>query len=144
MRPSVDPEEVLQYLSWWAYVAIAVGYTVFVFRSDIISKIGKFIGFARRIWYGQIDPPDDSRASAMKIEGPLSRVMLIHGWFLLILLCSLRITALALPYLPHWMTDTFDGARHVPTSVTDLFCIFASAALAFVERLLLCSKPNMP
>jgi hypothetical protein len=141
MSRSVDPNEILQYFSWWAYVAMAVGYTVFVFLSGIIDK---FVGFGRRNQYGQGHVPDDSSDSAGKIVGPFSRVMLIHGLFLLILLGSLRIIALALPYLPHWMSDTFGEGKNVHTSVADYIGLFAVAALAFIERRRLCSKPKTP
>lgn len=141
MKQGVDPEEILQYFSWWAYLAIAVGYTAFVF---LCGKIDKFIGFGRRVQPGAISLPDDSSDSAGKVVGPFSRVMLIHGWFLLALLCSLRIVALALPYLPHWVTDTFDEGKHGRSSVADYLCLIAAAALAFVERKRLCSKPNSP
>ena len=141
MRPSVDPKEILQYFSWWAYVAVAVGYTVFVFLSGLIDK---FLGVGRRMPPGVISLPDDSPDSAGKIVGPFSRVMRIHGLFLLVLLCSLRIVALALPYLPHWMMDTFGEGKNVHTSAADYLCLFAVAALAFVERRRLCSKPRTP
>lgn len=141
MSRSVDPKEILQYFSWWAYVAIAIGYTVFVFLSGIIDK---FIGVGRRNQNGQGNVPDKSPDSAGKIVGPISRVMRIHGWFLLILLCSLRVVALALPYLPHWMTDTLGEGKNVHTSVADYIGLFAVAALAFIERRRLCSKPKTP
>jgi hypothetical protein len=56
----------------------------------------------------------------------------------------LRIVALALPYLPHWMMDTFGEGKNVHTSAADYLCLFAVAALAFVERRRLCSKPRTP
>jgi hypothetical protein len=141
MKPSVDPSEILQYFSWGAYAAIAVGYTAFVFLSGIIDK---FIGFGRRNQYGQGYVPDDSSDSAGKIVGPFSRVMRMHVLFLLILLGSLRMVALALPHLPHWMTDTFGEGKNVHTSVADYIGLFAVAALAFIERRRLCSKPKTP
>jgi hypothetical protein len=141
MSRIVDPNEILQYFSWWAYIAIVTGYTAFVFLSGYIDK---FIGFDRHKQSGQASVPDKSTGSAGKIVGPISRVMRIHGLFLLILLCSLRIVAFALPYLPHWMTDTSGEANHVHTSVADYIGLFAVTALAFIERRWLCSRPKTP
>jgi hypothetical protein len=137
----VDPQEILQYFSWWAYFAIAVGYTAFVFGSGVIDK---FLGFNRRSQHGVVSLPDDSSDSAGKIVGPFSRVMLIHGGFLLALLCGLRIIAFALPWLPHWMTNTFDEGKNLRSSVADYLCLIAVATVAFVERRRLCSRPNTP
>ncbi len=140
MDRGVDPHEILQYFSWWVYLAIAVGYTVFVFLS---GKIDKFVGFDRRNQHGKGHVPGDSTGSA-EIVGPFSRVLQIHGWFLLILLLSLRIVAFALPYLPHWLTDTFDEGKHGHTSVADYLFVMGVAALAFFERKRLCSRPKTP
>jgi hypothetical protein len=115
---SVDSSEILQYFS--------------------------FLGFDRRDRSSKASVPDDSRDPGGKIVGPISRVVRIHGLFLLILLCSLRIVAFALPYLPHWMTDTSGEANHVHTSVADYIGLFAVTALAFIERRWLCSKPKTP
>lgn len=141
MSGSVDPNEILQYFSWSAYAAIAIGYTVFVFLSGIIDK---FVGLGRRNQYGLGYVPDDAAESAGKIVGPISRVLRIHGLFLLILLGSLRMVAFVLPYLPHWMTDALADAKNVHTSAVDYIGLFAVASLAFIERRLLCSKPKTP
>ena len=57
MRPSVDPNEILQYFSWSAYLGLAAGYTLFVFLSGIIDK---FMGVGQRNQNGQGHVPDDS------------------------------------------------------------------------------------
>jgi hypothetical protein len=137
MRPSVDPHEILQYFSWWAYLGAAAGYTVFVFLTGIIDR---FLGPGRRNQQGKMNVPDDSGDSAGKSEGPISRLMRIHGWFLLILLCGLRIAALALPYLPHGITDTMDKGNNIHASVADYIGLFAVAALGFIERRWLSTK----
>lgn len=141
MSGSVDPNEVLQYFSWWAYAAIAIGYTVFVFLSGIIDK---FVGLGRRNQSGQGYIPDDSAEYSGKIVGPISRVLRIHGLFLLILFCALRMVAFALPYLPHWMTEGLADAKNVHASVVDYIGLFFVATLAFIERRRLCSKPKTP
>lgn len=139
MRPSVDPNEILQYFSWPAYLGLAAGYTLFIFLSGIIDK---FMGVGQRNRDGQGQVPDDSPDSAGKIVGPISRVLRIHGLFLLILLGGLRIAALALPCLPHGMTNTFGEGKNVHTSVADYIGLFAVAVLAFIERRRLCSRPK--
>ena len=141
MRPSVDPNEILQYFSWSAYLGLAAGYTLFVFLSGIIDK---FMGVGQRNQNGQGHVPDDSSDSAGKIVGPISRVMRIHGLYLLILLGGLRMVALALPYLPHGMTNTLGEGKNVHTSVADYIGLFAVAALAFIERRQFCSKQKTP
>ena len=88
MRPSVDPHEILQYFSWSAYLGLAAGYTLFIFLSGIIDK---FMGVGQRNQSGQGAVQDDSTDSTGKIVGPISRVMRIHGLFLLVLLGSLRL-----------------------------------------------------
>jgi hypothetical protein len=141
MSGSVDPSEILQYFSWSAYAGMAVGYSAFVFLSGVIDK---FVGLGRRNQYGQGDVPDDAAETAGKIVGPLSRVLRIHGLFLLVLLCGLRIAAFALPFLPHWMTDALGEGKNVHASAADYIGLFAVAALAFIERRQLCSKPKTP
>jgi len=139
MRPSVDPHEILQYFAWSAYLGLAAGYTLFIFLSGIIDK---FMGVGRRNQYGQGYVPDDSTDSTGKIVGPISRVVRIHGLFLLILLGGLRIISLALPYMPHGMTNTFGEGKNVHTSVADYIALFVLAVFAFIERRRLCSKPK--
>jgi hypothetical protein len=70
--------------------------------------------------------------------------MRIHGLYLLILLGGLRMVALALPYLPHRMTNTLGEGKNVHTSVADYIGLFAVAALAFIERRQFCSKQKTP
>ena len=141
MSGGVDPHEILQYFSWWAYLAIAAGYTAFVFLSGYIDK---FLGFGRHSQHGRGSIPNGSPDSAGKIVGPISRVMKIHGGFLLGLLCGLRIVGVALPYLPEWLTNNFVEGKNGHSSVIDYLCLIAVAALAFVERKRLCSKPRTP
>lgn len=124
----VDPDEVLQYFSWSAYAGVAVLYSAFVFWGNRLSNL---ISIIRRSRTGRDYIGDDSADPSDELACSTSQVVLIHSLFLFILLSLLRLTSLAVPYLPHWMTDTF-AASH--TTIVDLLCLLAFGILVQVER----------
>jgi hypothetical protein len=73
---------------------------------------------------------------------PFSTVVLLHCLYVLILVCCLRTATLALPYLPQWMTSTFDVGKGTRWSVLDILLFLIGSTLSFVERRRLCSDSD--
>lgn len=110
----IDPQEVLQYFSWWAYALVAAAYSAFVFSGEL-SKEGPVIF---------------SKQNARSV----SQVLVTHGAFLVILLCFLRLTSYFVLALPHWMNDTFDAGRRGRLSIADIVVFVASGIMVLIER----------
>jgi hypothetical protein len=111
----IDPQEVLQYFSWIAYVLIAAAYSAFVFSGEL-SRDGPLI-FSKQ----------NTRSAP--------QVIAVHLAYLTILLCLLRLASYIVLTLPHWMTDTFSGGRrNSRISIADLSFFALSATIALIER----------
>ena len=113
---TIDPDERLQYFSWWAYVAIGVAYTGLVFKNEF--GVGGQSIFAGGRGY-----------SRFKVVG-------VHACFLAAVMSVIRAASFLVFYLPNWMTNAFDAGRNtrVPTSVADLCLVIAISIFAFYEH----------
>jgi hypothetical protein len=131
----VDPEEPFQYLAGWTYILVAIGYSALVFWGNIFDR---FTG-ARQIYSGFVNLSGTSSIPRFRTKLASSQVVLVHCFYLLILLCCFRTTSLALSFLPHWLTNTFDLGKSGRWSILDFGLLIFTAVLALVERRHLCS-----
>ena len=110
----IDPQEDLQYFSWLVYALVAAAYSAFVFSGEL-SKDGPRI-FSER----------NARSA--------SQVIAAHAAYLTMFLCLLRLASYIVLTVPLWMTNTFDGGRHLRLSIFDLLFAAVWVTLALIER----------
>jgi len=103
----------MQYFSWWIYVLAGALFTVYAF-TGLLYKEGSLVF---------------SEQNAK----PLSAVLIVHLEFLLILFGLMWIAPFVYPYLPNWMTDTFN-VRGAAVSSVDVLFVLAMGALHLIER----------
>jgi hypothetical protein len=112
--PNIDPREVLQYFSWWAYLVVALIYSAFVFR-DEVSKEDRQVFDKQNLVY-------------------LPNVLLVHVAFIATLFALLRIIPYILPALPYWMTNVFKPGRSLSASIADILVVLIGVLMAYLER----------
>ena len=107
------------------YALLAAVYSTFVFTGEA-SKDGPLI-FSKR----------NARS--------IFQVLLMHGAYLVSLLCILQIASGVVPRLPFWMTDTF-AVRGSRVSFADILFALVCAVMCFIERRKLYVKygPEIP
>ena len=114
ISPGIDPQEILQYFSGPVYALVAAGFSAFVFRGEL-SKDG---------------PRIFSKQNARTV----SQIIAVHAAYLTMFLCLLRLASYIVLTVPRWMTNTFDGGRHLRLSIIDLLFIAVSVTVALIER----------
>lgn len=118
MPQGIDPQEILQYFSCWAYLLVAAAYSALVFSGEL-SKDGPVIF---------------SNQNARSVP----QVALAHGAFLIVLLCFLRLASFIVSALPNWMTNTFNAGRRGGFSIADFLFVAVSSIMVLIERKRLC------
>lgn len=103
--------------SWWIYTGAALLYTAFTFRGEL--------------------PRREALIFSKDNDRTLTSILTIHAVFLGVLLAAIRIATISLPFLPSWLTATFNVYRGVPASGLELVFIFGGTAMHHIERRLL-------
>ena len=109
-----DPQELLQYFSGPVYALVAAGFSAFVFSGEL-SKDG---------------PRIFSKQNARTV----SQIIALHAAYLTMFLCLLRLASYIVLTVPLWMTNTFNGGRHLRLSIFDLLFAAVWVILALIER----------
>ncbi len=120
---NIDPQETLRYFSWAIFIGACLIYSAFVFSGEL-SKDGPLF-FSKR----------NKRTT--------SQVLGLHSTFLIALFCLMQVSALIVPALPFWLTDTL-AARGARFSLADVGFVLIAAVLVYIERrwLFLDSNPE--
>ena len=99
--------------SWLIYTGAALLYTALTFRGELPRR--EALIFSK----------DNARS--------LTSVLTIHALFLGSLLAAIWVARYSLPFLPSWLTETFNFNK-MPSSVLELVIVFGWFGMHNVER----------
>lgn len=99
--------------SWWIYTGAALIYSALTFRGEL--------------------PRSEALIFSKDNARTLTSILRIHALFLGSLLAAIWVARYSLPFLPSWLTETFNF-HEMPSSVLELVIVFGWFGMHYVER----------